>query len=317
MADLKHEAVSRLKRIACELGRVPKRDEARALGLNTKLCESFGTFGELLKNSGLEKEQDEGSSKKRVKEFFSRDIRELNKPLKEFAPFDMPKFTKTVILGDMHLPFVSNEALMSAYSFLDSNKVQTIIQCGDIYDFYSFSKFPRSHLIINPDEEVKLARKMAEEFWKSVRRLQPNARLIQILGNHDIRPHKRILESGAPELEAFFNFKPLFEFDGVETIHDTRKPFVQNNISFIHGFQGAGTHRAKLQTHVVHGHLHKGGLVYSKDPRTNKFLFELDCGYLGDPFSKVFNYTPVREKNWSHGLGFISEYGPHWVPFRE
>lgn len=313
--DIKHEAVSKLKRIAEDLGHVPTRDEARVLGLSTKLLESFGLYSELLKAAGMQREDSKKKTKEIITQAFTRDINEIVKPSLEMSRHDFPKFKRTIVLGDVHFPFASMSSLMTVYSVLDQIKdIETVIQMGDLYDMFSFSKFPRSHMVIRPDEEINLARTMADEFWKSIRRMCPKADLVQITGNHDARPYKRVLES-APELEALLNFKPLFEFDGVQTLHDPRVPFVQDGISFTHGFSQPGTHRSKFQTHVVHGHTHRGGLFYSKNPTTNKFLFELDVGYLGDPSAKAFNYTPVKELKWSHGLGFISEYGPHWIPF--
>jgi hypothetical protein len=313
VADKKHELVSRLKEIASHLGRAPKREELQDYGVSRHDIErEFGLFTYALQAAGIDKVSSKEKTKQKVESYFTRDIKDLIK-VKPALPFDMPKFKRTVIIGDLHLPWVSTEHLMMAYQFIETVKPEVIVQAGDSFDFFSFSKFPRSRINISVQDEVQLGRKMAEEFWKSIQRVAPRARCVQLIGNHDIRPMKRVIESNCPELEVFFNLNKFFEFPGVETFQNPREPFVQDGISFIHGFTSAGKHRAKLQTNVVHGHLHRGQLLYTKMP-DGRFLWELDCGYLGDPSQPCFTYTPVKELNWTRGVGFISEYGPHWIP---
>lgn len=316
MSEIKDKIVQELRRIAHELGRPPKRDE---LSQHTILItrhdieKNFGIYTEALKAAGLDKKSERQETKARVDKFFQRGANDLIRPI-QAKPLNAERFRRTAIIGDLHFPWASQEHLMLAYQFIDYFKPESVIQMGDIYDFYSYSKFPRSHVVIRPDEEVDLARQMASSFWESIRRMCPKASMTQLVGNHDIRPHKRLIEL-VPELEALVDLKPLFTFDGVNTIHDSRTPYVQDNVSFIHGFTSPGAHRAKIHTHVVHGHTHRGALYWTKDPQVQRHLFELDVGYLGAPEMKCFNYTPVKELSWTRGMGILNEYGPAFIPF--
>lgn len=313
---LRDVVISEIRRISEKLGRPPRRHEISehsTLITRHDIEKAFGLYSAALEACGFAAFQKRDSAKEQIKQFFERSPEDLIKP-QDYKPKDAETFPRVVFIGDLHFPWVSVPHLMQAYQFIETFKPEIVVQVGDIFDFYSFSKFPRSHLVIRPDEEVRLARKMAEEFWESVRRSAPNARLIQILGNHSIRPHKRIIEA-APELEAIVDFNWLFKFEGVETKMDVRTPLQIGSVSVIHGFTNPGQHRAKLLTHVVHGHTHRGGVFHTKNPVTGRHLWELDCGYLGDPSQKCFNYTTVKELNWTRGIGVLTEFGPHFIPF--
>lgn len=88
---------------------------------------------------------------------------------------------------------------------------------GDLLDMYSHSKFPKSQNVYTPKDEEEAGIKKARELWAAIRKASPNSKCVGLLGNHDIRPLKRTLES-APQLEHWIEkyFKDLMQFDGVE-----------------------------------------------------------------------------------------------------
>ncbi len=182
---------------------------------------------------------------------------------------------------------------------------------------YSAAKFPRSHNVMTPKDEIEMGRVMAEDFWNAVHREAPGAKKIQLLGNHDIRPHKRIMEK-VPELEQFFDFSKLFEFNQVETIHDPTQELVMGDTCFIHGHRKHGTHFTYNLMNTVLGHTHTGGVVFAKvyDPRLKKekIIWELNVGYLADPTHKALMYRPQKWSRWTHGFGIIDKFGPRFIP---
>lgn len=188
-----------------------------------------------------------------------------------------------------------------------------VIQIGDLYDLFSSSKFPRTQNLITPAEEFKEARMMAEEFWRVIQKRAPNARCHQLLGNHDERPIKRLIEK-APELEHFFNMKAPWEFEGVKTQNGEREELILEGICFMHGYRSKlGDHAKYNLMNTVCGHSHTGGVHYF--PLKEKTLFELNVGYLGDPEALPMRYT--RQKivtKWTPGFGVIDELGPRFVP---
>ena len=328
-----HDLIADLKAIAVQLGKVPSRDEYLK---NTRITSRrqidrvFGSFTSFILASGLgksdreERKAEKRRAKRRVKNFFSSSVRPDTPTEKETAPLretppPLEVFQPTIAIPDLHCPWWDVGGVMLALQYIKHfyarGELLNVVQLGDAYDFYAAARFPRSHLLLNPGEEVEKGRKQLEWFWAEVHRIAPKANKYQLLGNHDLRPHKKILQD-APELEAFYDFKPLFDFPNVTTHHTHREPLLIGTVAYIHGFLSQkGRHRSKLLTHVVHGHTHKGNLEWSKMLDTGRWLFELDCGLLGDASSKPLGYTSVKETKWTKGVGYIGRYGPRFINF--
>ena len=222
-----------------------------------------------------------------------------------------------VALPDVHAPFHSKAAITIALEKIKKLKPDVVIQLGDLYDMYAMARFPRSHNLMTPAEEIVEARIVGEELWKLVKRAAPKARRIQILGNHGTLRIQNKIFSQAPELESLVNYKQLWEFDGVETQDDFRNPLIiehpiHGEIALMHGFlSGAGAHVRHAQMNVVHGHLHSAWVHWHKVQ--GRGFFELNCGHLGDPETKAMSYTKSRWTKWHLGFGLIDDFGPKFV----
>lgn len=224
-----------------------------------------------------------------------------------------------VIFGDLHAPYTSIDALTFGYK-ITSDLYQRIprksdlvvAQIGDLYDMYAYKKFPGPR-IEHHTEEIRGGRLLAENFWKNVRKIAPKARRIQLLGNHDIRPEKRLYEA-FPEGDLLIRgLDDLFKFESVETHFDVRKELVIGEVCLMHGyFIAIGKHLRHNMMNTVHGHTHRGGTHF--ESIQGKLLWELDCGYMGDPKSKAMSYTNQTWTKWTHGIGIIDEYGPRFCP---
>ena len=223
-------------------------------------------------------------------------------------------FTPTICIGDLHSPWTSTDALSLVYLLIEKIKPKRVIQMGDSMDLFSYSKFSKSSNIIMPKDEVRMARELVESMWCTIRKIVPKAELLQIAGNHDVRPLKLLIDK-CPELEPFVGFDTIFKYDGVKTIWDPRETPEFDGVFFTHGHLLHGRHRGKpgMQGHVVHGHDHKLSLTYNNV--NGRLLFEMGCGYLGDPSASCFNYTTKKETGWNLGIGYISELGPLVIPF--
>lgn len=322
MSEIKDRIVQELRRIAHELGRPPKRDE---LSQHTTLItrhdieKHFGIYTEALKAAGLDKKSERQETKARVDKFFQRganDIVQAVEAIRRKYPrqSEIPGYVPTVFIPDLHCPWWSEAGICELYLWLERLKPKRVITLGDSYDMFAFSSFPKSGLKYTPDEELNVARSQLESMWKTIHKILPNAECHAILGNHSIRPMKSLIQSGMGHLERFMDFKTLFEFDGVITHHDSRSPLVLENVSVIHGYlSGMGKHRTVFNTHIVHGHTHS--LNLTQHNVAGKLLWEMSCGYLGDPAAKCFNYTAMKETGWRRGIGYLSELGPILIPF--
>lgn len=317
-ADLRHRLIAEVKQVASDLGKIPTREEFRARSaLGEKAYRDlFGGYSLLLQAAGLSKQAPKFNSKEAFASPVEKPVSSGHTIVPKSGTHDL-KFGSSkniLILGDTHFPWADMDAICGVYAFIEKNpQIDTVIQMGDLYDMYSWAKFPRSHLLYNPKQEIEVAREMAGEMWAKIHSMLPKARLIQILGNHDIRPIKKCIEF-APELEPFLEFKKFFQFPNVELVEDHRQPFELGGVGFIHGFLGGlGAHARKFLRSIVCGHTHKGGVVTI--PLANgTVLFECNAGYLGDPTSRPMSYTPTKMNEWTKGFAYLDEWGPRFIP---
>lgn len=223
---------------------------------------------------------------------------------------------KAIWLGDSHFPFSNSAALRKIVEFVRKFQPEIIGQIGDLYDQYSFSKYTTVRNQFTPQQEMRRGFKMATEMWASLRAAAPRADRFQILGNHDLRIRKRLLER-LPDLDLEIRQKKLvdldllFAFDGVKV--DMNYP---NEIPFegylaIHGFRNKGEHVKYYHQNVVLGHLHVGGVDTIR--AGNKTLWELNCGFLGNPKALVFKYGETGLRRWTPGFGLVDDLGPRFV----
>ena len=314
MADL-HELVSALKDLYLELGRTPTKQE---------FCNSFkgahyamvktGGYAVICQAAGLEMLGPGGMAKKIDNTIFKRDIeRHVNTYVPDVV-ITRPTYPKIAVISDIHWPFHSQRVLDAFHEFCRAHQPDLIFLNGDAWDMYSHSKFPRSHNVFTPRDEQNLARTANERFWDRCKKDCPNAVCTQMLGNHDLRPLKRVVES-YPEAEDWVTEKvnSLFTFDGVKTITDPREEVILGDIAVFHGYRSQlGSHRDFTLMNCVNGHSHVGGVVFRQI--RGQVLWEANSGYAGDPLTKGLTYTPQKITNWTHGFLFIWPWGPQFIP---
>jgi UDP-2,3-diacylglucosamine pyrophosphatase LpxH len=306
-----HEILGLIKNLASDMGCTPTLSDIIHSKMISKheLYKVFGGYTQLIHAAGLSPR----APSKIDSTIFQKDI---SSHLEEYEPREKTphldiKFTKTIILGDVHAPFTHKGKLEKAIEFIKTFKPARVIQVGDLYDMLSHGKFARSMNIYTPAQEMAEGRKVTEKLWKDIQKASPGVECHQILGNHDARPMKRILET-YPEAEVFLDFSKWFTFDGVRTQFDIREELILDGIAYIHGYKSKlGEHMEFMRRPVVCGHSHRPGLYYKN--YGDATLFEMNVGFLGDPESKALSYTPQRHSHWSHAVGAIDEHGPRLV----
>lgn len=217
-------------------------------------------------------------------------------------------------IGDTHFPWHNNEALKDVYTIAAAYKPAYIVQLGDLYDFYSFSRYPRSVNTISPRDELEKGRQSALFMWKSLREASPDSKCYQLMGNHDDRPIKRIISS-FPEGEDWIvaGLRDLFEFDGVETINHSRQELVIEGTYYMHGYRKHGEHARWNRASTVVGHLHRGGVLYWQGEEST--IFELNAGCLVDCDAPVFSYNAQKNMHgMTIGVGLVDRMGPRFIP---
>lgn len=311
---LQHEIVADIKRVASEIGRTPGRDAYRTEGKfsDRQVRCAFGGYAVALKAAGFEPAQ-EKKPKLKPADIFGRDLKsELAANRRPAISAKRTGFKRTVVVGDLHFPFTCLDTLTAFYQFLDENRPERIVQVGDLFDAFAHSKFPASKNIYTPLQEITLAVEMASAFWKKVREICPGIECHGILGNHDVRPLKRILEC-YPEGEIFFSIDKYYQFPGVTMHMNPRDPLDLDGVLFQHGhYSRLGDHRDYNLQSTVTGHSHSGGVVFRQV--RGEILFEMNAGYMGDPTSKALAYTPTRIVKWTKGWGWIDQWGARFIP---
>lgn len=189
-----------------------------------------------------------------------------------------------------------------------------IVQIGDLYDFYAFSRFPNSLNVATPHREVREGRWMAERMWQDLQTAAPFAKCFQSLGNHEERPWKLMMRA-APALEKLLEqpLLDLLKFTDVTSLTSPLDELDINGIRFIHGWScKPGFHSNYFRRSVAHGHTHHGGVTYTRlDGRT---IWELDAGILADYNARPMVYRSSKTCNWTPGFGVIDGLGPRFCP---
>lgn len=200
------------------------------------------------------------------------------------------------------------------YKARKRNKKFWVVQLGDLFDCISWSKWAKLFKIL-PEDELIQARECAKEMWEEIKRVAPQAICIQLMGNHDDRPIKRLMEK-CPELEPFINLKDWFLFDGVKTIFDSREGYEIDGILFIHGFLSKlGAHALYFNKRVVRGHSHRAGVVFYNNCRDERNrIWEAESGYLGSTDALPFRYGPSKFTQWQRGITVIENGFPCFIP---
>lgn len=319
-----HEIISFLKDLAISLGRSPKASDL--IGYQKisrhKIERVFGRFSVAMQAAGLEMSIKQ-SPRKVTNEIFERPIEphlvEQQERQREprFSNFVLPidNYPTTVFLGDFHSPFNHVGATQFAIDTIAELKPKRVIQGGDLRDMFSAGKYPRSHNIFTPKEEIEQGTKICRKLWADVQAASPGVECYQLLGNHDVRPYKRVLEA-CPELEMFIDLKPLYTFPGVKLIEDPREELELDGVFAHHGYlTRLGANRDFMNACTVNFHTHKGGSVY-RAIFGGHIIWELNAGTLGDPESKGLSYTPQKHHHQTLGLGVVDKYGPRFIPYR-
>lgn len=224
------------------------------------------------------------------------------------------KRARVLAIPDMHLPFCDWKKVQKVYELLKEHQFDYIVQLGDLKDRFTFSRFARSHDVMTPKEEVQEARDGAVNFWAQIHKLAPKAKKIQLTGNHEERLIKSTLEK-FPEIYSIIKKadQEMFKFAQVKTIYDSRAEFEIDGVIYCHGYlTKLGDHAKHLLKPVVHGHTHRGGVIFFN--LGGKTIWELDCGFLADPLQVPLMYGPTKTTLWTQGVGIVDAYGPRFIP---
>ena len=99
-----------------------------------------------------------------------------------------------VVGSDVHIPFQDDRAVACFIKYCKEKQPEAIVLNGDILDMFMLSRFTKGEGR-NPLEEMT----MCQGFLDSLRKAVPNADIYYVIGNHENRLEKYVLNK-APEL---------------------------------------------------------------------------------------------------------------------
>ena len=209
---------------------------------------------------------------------------------------------KILAIPDQHHPWAHKGALAWTVALARREKPDAIVNLGDALDLYSLSRYPRSHNLHTPAEELRLGMASYRAHWEALRAAAPRAKCYILASNHGDRLHKRIIER-VPEAESLIG--DPFAVAGVQSVDR----LVLDSVMFEHGFRSkAEEHGKKNLQSTVHGHLHSATLHFFNlggRPR-----FNLNCGWLGDTTAPVFKYRQSAVDDWTLACGLVVDGTP-------
>lgn len=218
---------------------------------------------------------------------------------------------KVFTFTDCHFPFQNKEVMKNIYKAIKAEKPDVIVNTGDLYDQYMFSKYSKDLDLISPEVEIKLARKEALKMWAKIKKLCPRAKCYQMLGNHDIRMIKKIKANLPEALSILIEFyKDLYEFPGVTSSDSDRDYLVFDDVVYCHGWMGS--HTAHFCKSVVRGHSHKAEITYKMGVKTGyKPIFEVQAGCCADETAIPMDYPASKKTGWKAGYVMVIDGHPY------
>lgn len=140
-------------------------------------------------------------------------------------------YHQTFVLSDIHIPFQDDKTVKLVFDCLADYQPKNVVLLGDILDCYSISRFTK-----DPSRMRSLQYEidMFYKYMKDLRKILPNSNIYYILGNHEARLMKLILDN--PGLYGLDALEPsvLFRLDELGIIYREKKVVI-DGFTYYHG----------------------------------------------------------------------------------
>ena len=232
----------------------------------------------------------------------------------DFKIIKLPKnIKKWLILGDLHIPYHSKQAIEITIKFSKEQGCDGIIYNGDIIDCYQLSKFEKDPTKRTFKSELEMTKEIIGIINNYI---QPKAWYFKE-GNHEKRLISFLLHR-APELFDMPQFS-MSEFLKIEAnggiyVHNTN-PITYNNLSILHGHELGGASSAvnparglflKSLECTAENHYHRNS-EHVEPTLTGKVIETWSIGCLCDLRP---DYAPFNK--WNHGFAILEASGENW-----
>lgn len=207
-----------------------------------------------------------------------------------------------IIASDIHFPYQDDRAIKAFIDYVKEKQPEIVVLNGDVLDFYKLSRFSKDPAGKNPAEEIEMCR----EFLKEVRKAVPNSEIYYVIGNHETRLEKYVLDN-APQIACLVD--NVFEIIKVDRedmcVKGCASLTVNDTFVFKHGTRlgnKSGLSAIKeLEAHYLSG---ATGHCFSEDvevitPNGWVKIIDVNKGDLVGTYNKktkMFEYNKVNDK---------------------
>jgi hypothetical protein len=214
-------------------------------------------------------------------------------------------------IPDLHSPFIHKHALKFVKKVYKDYGCDTVIFGGDVFDQYSWSRYPTDPNVLTGRQEFKRAKRQIAS-WVDV---FPEVTITT--GNHDLRFFKRLKESRIPEEMVVHNFNEIW---GLPDTWNWVNQYKIDNVIYMHGARsGENAHVTNAKDNrcsTVSCHTHSTGGVEYMANRENQ-IFAMNTGCLVNDREVGFAYANDLTRRPVLGCGVILDGFPVFVPLRK
>lgn len=218
------------------------------------------------------------------------------------------KHYQTFVLGDLHIPFHDEQTVENVFNCVIDNQPKYLVFVGDVMDCYSISRFTkRPDKMRNLQEEINIFYKLMKELRKDL----PETEIHYVVGNHEQRLEKLILDnSGLYGLESL-EYEKVFKLDELNIKFHPKKVIIDDYI-YYHGDvvrKNAGcSAKAEYEGHRmkngISGHTHRAASYYSTYNKEIGQWYENGCLCIMEP-----DYINDPDKaNWQQAFTVIDYF---------
>jgi predicted phosphodiesterase len=233
---------------------------------------------------------------------------------KDRSPYQIPVINNNIlVMSDLHIPFHDNQAIELSCEHGMKHNINTILLNGDIFDFYSESKFVKDPRQMNSKSDLNAGR----EFLHWLKEQFPQAKIIFKIGNHEERYEIYMMQNAPVIFQTdLFHVEDLLGLPelGIDCVSDKRI-IKAGKLNILHGHElksrAGGVNPARttyLYTHksVLIGHFHRTSL--HTEPDLDKKV--ISCWSTGCLCNLHADYDPYNR--WNQGAAIVQTDGEYY-----
>lgn len=227
------------------------------------------------------------------------------------------KLEKALFISDDQSPDFNKRLRKPLSDFILDFKPDKIFHLGDLVNFTKISRFEVSNYHVTLKEELETAGKLLDSLMRTAKKANPDVEVWWLMGNHELRLQTYL--SKAEQLEGL-------QVDGEDVIsiphllklkqrgikwRNYKEKYIYRGISLEHGTfvsqkagQTATKHMERRGRSVIHGHTHRGALVFRRIGDEQQFGMEIGCLCNLNP-KPTYSFEP----DWINCVG-ITLYDP-------